>query len=198
MPNCDGLLTADILNDCENPSIGGLEANVLLFNTSDINKAETTYNSTNKLLVTNFELKPEKIGYLLESVKQIHALKFEYVKKELGLDKYKHTFSFVILTPNVANRNKLHEMNGGRFTVMVQTLYKGVASAEQFLIGGYDSGMELQIVNYASNENDGTISVELSSVENYEEPKPVLTFLDTDASTSQTAFTNKFSTITPP
>lgn len=197
MPNCDGLLTADILNDCENPAIGGLEANVLFFNTPDINKSATTYNSTNKLLVTNFELKAEKIGYLLESVKQIHALKFEYVIKELGLNKYKHTISFVILNPTVANRNKMHEMNGGRFTVMVETIFKGASSAEPFLIGGYDSGMELQVVTYASNENDGTISVEMTSVENYEEPKPVLTFLDTDYATSKALFDAKFTEVTP-
>lgn len=192
MPSCDGLLSGDILNDCLNPSVGGLEANVLLFNSEDINKSATTYDASNKLIVTNFQVKTGKTGYLLESVKQIHALKFEYVKKELGNDRYKHTFSFVILNPTAANRNKLFEMNGGRFTVMVESKFKGASSAEPFLIGGYDSGMELQTIAYASNENDGTISVEMTSVESYEEPKPILTFLDTDYATSKALFDAKF------
>ena len=192
MANCDGLMTGDILAACETIGVAGLEANVLLFNSADVNKTATTFNSTNKLLVENFELKTDKTGFLLESVKQIHALKWEYVKKELGYDKYKHTFTFVVLAPTVANRNKLYEMNGGNFVVMVETKYKGTSNTEPFLIGGYDLGMEMQVATYATNENDGTISVELSSVETLEEPKPLLTFLDTDYATSKALFDAKF------
>ena len=52
--------------------------------------------------------------------------------------------------------------------------------------------MELQTATFSTNENDGTISVEMSSVDGYEEPKPVLTFLDTDYPTSKTLFNAKF------
>jgi hypothetical protein len=192
MPNCDGLLAGNILNDCDNSVIGGIEVDVMLFNLSDINKVATTYNTTNKLLVDNFELKAGKTGFLLDGVKQVNALKWELVKKELGNDKYKHTFTFVILNPSVANRKLLADMNGGYFAVMVETKWKGASSAEPFLIGGYDSGMQLQTATFSTNENDGTISVEMSSVEGYEEPKPVLTFLDTDYATSKTLFDAKF------
>ena len=195
MPNCDGLLTGDILNDCSNPAIAGLEANVILVNTGDIKKSATTFSATNSLKVTNFELNAGKIGSLLESVKQIHALKFEYVKKELSNDRYKHTFAFIILNPTAENRKILHEMNGGYFTVIVEAKYKGADSEEAFLIGGYDAGMQLQVMTYASNENDGTISVEMSSVDSYEEPKPILTFLDTDYETTKALFDAKFTAV---
>lgn len=195
MPSCDGILSGDILNDCLNQSVGGVEVNVLLFNMDDINKSATTFNSTNKLLVDNFELKTGKIGYLLEGVKQTNILKWELVKKELGNDKYKHTFSFIVLNPTVANRNKLFEMNGGRFAVMVEAKFKGASLAEPFLLGGYDSGMEFSTNTWASNENDGTILVEMTSVENYEEPKPVLTFLDTDYATSKALYDAKFTEV---
>jgi hypothetical protein len=33
---CEGLITADILFDCNNPSVGGLETDVLLINAEDI------------------------------------------------------------------------------------------------------------------------------------------------------------------
>lgn len=193
MANCDGLIAGDILNDCLNSSIAGLEANVTLFNIEDIKKSSTTFDALNPLKVTNFELNTGKTGYLLESVKQVHLLKYERVKKELGNDKFKHTFSFRILNPTVENRNKLFEMNGGYFAVMVEAKWKGANNAEPFLLGGYDSGMQIQVETYASNENDGTIAVELSSVDGYEEPKPLMTFLDTDYQTSKTLFNNKFS-----
>jgi len=195
MAVCDGLLAGDILNDCNNSVIAGIEVDVLLFNLKDINKTATAFDTTNKLLVENFELNTGKTGYLLEGVKQVNALKWELVKKDLGNDKYKHTFSFVILNPTVANRKLLADMNGGYFAVMVETKWKGAGSTEPFLIGGYDSGMQLQTATFSTNENDGTISVEMSSVDGYEEPKPTLTYLDTDYTTSKTTFTNKFSAI---
>ena len=190
--NCDGILTGDILNDCANSVIGGIEVDVLIFNKSDIKRTSTTFDSTNPLLITNLESNAGKSAYKLEGVKQVNFLKSELVKKELGNDKYKQSFTFVVLNPTVENRKKLFEMNNGYYTVMVELKWKGATGTESFLIGGYDSGMQIQTSVQATNENDGTISVEMSSVEGYEEPKPLLTFLDTDYATSKLLFDAKF------
>jgi hypothetical protein len=192
MPICDGLLTADILNDCENSAIAGIEADVLIFNNQEINRTATTFDAVKKLLITDLVLNTGKTGFLLEGVKQVNALKMELVKKELGNDKYKHTFSFLILNPTEANRRALDTMNGGYFSVLVETKFKGALNAEPFLLGGYASGMQLLTATFATNENDGTISVEMSSVDGFEEPKPLFTVLDTDYATTKTAFNAKF------
>lgn len=190
---CDGLLTSDILFDCANAMVGGVEVNVLLFNHKDIDKSTVTFSATNKMVMTNFQLKSGKTGYLFQGVKQVNALKNELVKKELGPDKWKHTFSGIILNFSAENKERLMEMSeGGKYAVMVELKWKGASAIEAFQLGGYDSGLELNVATWATNENDGTITIELSSSEGYEESKQVYTVLETDYTTTLTAFGNKF------
>jgi len=191
--SCDGLLTSDILFDCDNAMVGGIEVNVLLFNHKDIDKVATTIDPTNKTKVTNFALKAGKTGYLLQGIKQVNALKFELVKKEMGPDKYKHSFAGLLLNLSSANKQRLLEMSqGGFYAVMVELKWKGASNAEAFQLAGFDSGLELQVSTWSTGENDATVSIELSSKEGYEESKPVLSVLETDYTTTATAFTNKF------
>lgn len=190
---CDGLLTSDILFDCANAMVGGVEVNVLLFNHKDIDKSTVTFSATNKMVMTNFQLKSGKTGYLFQGVKQVNALKNELVKKELGPDKWKHTFSGIILNFSAENKERLMEMSeGGKYAVMVELKWKGASAIEAFQLGGYDSGLELNVATWATNENDGTVTIELSSSEGYEESKQVYTVLETDYTTTLTAFGNKF------
>jgi hypothetical protein len=191
---CDGLLTGDILFDCDNQMVGGIEVDVLIFNHSDIDKVATTFDSTNKSIITNFALKSGKTGFLLEGVKQINSLASSLVIKEMGNDKESHVFSGVVLNFSAQNKQRLHEMKGGDFAVMVQLKWKGASSEDAFQIGGFDVGMRLTEVNFATNENDAVVSFVLSSIDGFEESKPILTVLDTDYATTSTAFTNKFAT----
>jgi hypothetical protein len=189
---CDGILSGDILADCENPMVGGLEVNVLLVNHSDIDKTACTFSPTNKTVLTNFQLKSGKTGYLLEGVKQINSLSTELVPKETSQDKMKHMFSGMILNYSADNKAKLYDMIGGLFAVIVELKWKGVAGADAFQIGGFDSGMRLSAVTWSSKENDGNISFELSSVEGYEETKQTLSIFETSYALTSTAFGNKF------
>lgn len=190
---CEGLLTSDILFDCDNSMVGGIEVDVLIFNHKDIDRAACTISGTNKTVMTNFALKAGKTGYLFQGVKQVNALKFELVKKELGPDKFKHTFAGTILNFSSENKERLMELaEGGKVAVMVELKWKGASSADAFQLGGFESGLELQVATWATNENDATIAFELASSEGYEEPKPVLTVLETDYATTATAFANKF------
>ena len=190
---CENILTGAILNDCANAMVGGIEVNVLLFNHADIDKSACTFSATNNTLMTNFQLKAGKTGYLFEGVKQANSLKSELVIKENGINKHKHTFTGVILQFSADNKERLMELaNGGKVAVMVELKWKGAGNAEAFQLGGYESGLNLTSYNWATNENDGTVQIELSSEENYEEPKIPLTVLETDYTTTATAFGNKF------
>lgn len=190
---CKGLLTGDILFDCDNAMVAGLEVNVLLFNHKDIDKVASTFSATQKTKVTNFALKAGKTGYLLQGVKQVNALRFELVKKELGPDKFKHTFAGVILNLSTENKEQLLEMSrGGLYAVIVELKWKGTGNTEAFQLGGFDCGLELMVGTFDSNVNDGVVSIELSSKDGYEETKPILTVLETDYTTTATAFSNKF------
>jgi hypothetical protein len=190
---CEGLFTVGLLNDCENPMIAGIEVDLLFFNTRDIDKTASVFSSTEKTLMTNFQLKPSKTGLLIQGVKQINSLKSELVKKERTADRFKHTFSGVMLNLSTANKDRLLEMaSGANLAVMVQLKFKGNLSKDAFQLSGFDSGLELATANWASNENDGTLSFELISVDGYEETKPLITVLETDYATTATLFANKF------
>ena len=190
---CDGLLTSDILFDCANSMVGGIEVNVLMVNHSSIDKSAVTFDATNKMIMTNFQLKSGKSGYLFQGVKQVNSLKFELVKKEMGPDKFKHTFAGTILNFSAENKERLMELSeGGKVAVIVELKWKGAAAADAFQLAGYDSGLELQVATWSTSENDGVISIELSSVDGYEETKPVFTLKETDYATTATAFGNKF------
>lgn len=190
---CDGLITSDILFDCDNPSIAGLEVNVLLFNRADIDLTAVTFDATNKLLMTNFQLKTGSTGYLLKGVKQVNSTSFEQVVKETGTDKVNHTFNGLILTPTVDNKLQLQNMkDGGDLVAIVEKKYKGEDNVEAFEVLGYNSGLKLTASTYNSNENDGAITFALTSEDGYEEPNYPYNLLQTDYAATQTAFGNKF------
>lgn len=190
---CEGLITADILFDCANPSIGGLETDVLLINIEDINIATTTTDSTNKIKLTNLALKATKTAFLLQGVKQINGTSYELIKKEFGPDKFKHMFSGVILNPSASNKlQATHLSEGGKYVVVVEQKWKGASNADAFQVYGLKSGLELMTLTHNSKENDGTISFTLESTEGFEEPTVPMTLLETDYATTKTAYDAKF------
>lgn len=193
MPNCDGLLTGDILFDCEAPAKAGLEVDVILLNREDIDIDATTVSPTNKILLTNLALKATKTGFLIKGVKQIFAANQELVKKEIGTDKWKHTFTGAILSISAENKLRLQEMSeGASLVAVIHTKFKGVDNEDAFHVLGYDQGLELATSTWASNENEGTMQFELSSADGYEETTMVRTLLETDYATTKTAFDAKF------
>lgn len=190
---CEGLITANILFDCENPPIGGIETDVLLINADDINITTTTFDPTNKVLLTNLALKATKVGFLLQGVKQINGANSELVKKEFGPDKFKHVFSGVILNPSAANKLQATYLSeGSKYVVVIEQKWKGADNEDAFVVLGLKSGLELQTMTWNTKENDGTISFTLESTEQYEEPTLPLTLLETDYATTKIAFDAKF------
>ena len=78
---CDGLLTTDILFDCDNAPKGGIEVNVLLANKEQIDISAVTIDAGNKLKMTNFQMLSGNSAVLLKGVKQVQGLSNELVKK---------------------------------------------------------------------------------------------------------------------
>lgn len=193
MNDCKGFLDGDIEYDCANGSVGGLETNVNIINRDDINQASITFDPNNKMIMTGFQLKSGKTGFLLQGVKQVNSSLFELVKKETSADKKKHTFNGVILTLSAENKLQLEKMSeGGSYVVIVEKKWKGESDKDAFDVLGIDAGLELNAATFNSNENDGTATFELSSVDGFEEPKFPVNLLLSDYMTTKTAFTNKF------
>lgn len=188
-----GLIDNDFLFDCDDSPIGSLETDVLIVNRGDVDYTAVSYDGVNGNIITNFQLKAGKTGYLLQGIKQENSSGYEIVKKEFGPDAFKHTFNGVILTPNAVHKNQLDKMSkGGSYIAVVQRKYKGINNADAFEVYGVDNGLELESASYSSNENSGTISFVLASVEGFEERESPKTLLETDYATTLTAFDNKF------
>jgi hypothetical protein len=191
--DCTGNLTQDILFDCTNAPIGGIEQNVLLINKEDIDITSITYNETNEMIVTDFTLKAGKKGYMLTGVKQANGKAWELVKKENAPDKFKHTFSGVIFNPSAQNKQQAGNLaKGAKYVAIVEQVWKGAESKDAFEILGLSSGLEITTMTNNSKENDNMIMFELSSADGFEETSMPKTLLDVDYTATKTAFENKF------
>ncbi len=191
--DCTGSLTADILFDCTNAPVGGIEQNVILIAKDDIDVVNTTTDASNRVLVTNLQLKPGKTGHLLSGVKQSNGKAWELVKKENAPDKFKHTFSGVIFNPGADNKQQADSLaKGAKYVVVVEQVWKGSSSKDAFEILGLTSGLELMSMTNSSKENDNMILFELASSDGFEETTMPRTLLDGDYTATKTAFTNKF------
>ena len=193
--NCTSELVADILRNCDNPPIAGIETNVIFINSDDIDRTATTYLPADKLVMTNLALKAGKSGVLIEGVKQINVALAELVKKETSQDRFAHGFTGTLLSDiGSAKKNLQAFAEGARVVVVIETKFKGVQQKEAFHVLGYDQGLEISTGNWSTAENDGAWTFELRSTDGYEEPKVPMTLLETDYNTTKVAFDNKFAT----
>lgn len=195
MANClTDRLAADIMNDCENLSIAGIEADILLIPHGDVDKTATTIDATNPLLVTDLVLKAGKTGFLLQGVKQTNGYNHEFVPgDEQTPDKSRHVVRGRILTPSAANRNQANKLGKGEgYMAVVNKKYKGKDSKDAFLILGWDAGLYLSSKSENSLENDGAILLELGSKDTMLEKDDPKVLLETDYDTTKAAFDNKF------
>ena len=193
MADCTAELTANILLDCDNLPIAGLEVNIWIFNKQDIDTTAVTFDPTNRVLMTNFQLLSGKVGFKLEGIKQSNAKNYSLVLKENLPDKWLHQFNGVIFNPTAENKLQLSNLSkDGRYVVAVEQLWKGADDESAFEILGYNVGLKLTESVNNSVENENGVTVVLASESNYEETEVPYTLLETDYTTTKTAFDNGF------
>ena len=193
--NCEDKLAADILKDCDNKPIGGIEVNAVILNFEDIDKSTSTLDGVNDLIITNLSTFSGTSGFVLEGIKQVNGVSFEFVPNEEGFDKYKHLFAGVILSPSAANKKSLANMgSGGRYVVVVEKKFKGADQEDAFEVLGWDRGLTMATIVYNSKEADGAIKFELASPDAFEEPEMTRNNLETDYATTKIAFDAKYAT----
>ena len=193
--NCEEKLTADIQKNCDEKPQGGIEVNVVVINYDDIDFANSTFDGSNDLLLTNLATDSGTAGFNIEGIKQTQGASAELVKKEESFDMYKHTFAGVILAPSVENKKRLSEIaSGGRYVVVVEKKWKGTDDEDAFEVLGWNAGLEIATVIWNTKEADGVIKFELASVDGFEETKLPLNNLETNYATTKIAFDAKYAT----
>lgn len=193
--NCEEKLTADMAKNCDTKPVGGIEVNAVLINFDDVDKASSTVDASNDLIITNLATVSGTSGYNLEGIKQINGASWELVKNEEGFDKYKHVFSGVVLAPSAVNKKLLDKvLSGGRYVVVIEKKWKGTSQGDAFEVLGFDSGLVASSAVWNTKEADGSIKFELASEEGFEEPAMSKNNLETNYATTLVAFNAKYAT----
>ena len=188
-------IAGDILIDCDNLAIAGVEDDVVILPHDTVDKTVSTINATNRLLLDVLACTSGNTGFLLEGVKQAQGFLAEFVPSTDTFDKWRHTYDGVIGTPSAANRLQASKLSKGKpYMVVIRRRYKGAAKAEEFIVLGWDAGLYVTAMTENSRENDGMIKFTLASKDITLEYDMFRTLLDTDNGTTLTAFTNKFAT----
>ena len=188
-------LAADFLNDCDNLSITGIEADVILIPHAVVDKTVSIINATNRILLDNLASTSGNSGFKLEGVKQLNGYNWEFVPSEETTDKYRHVFSGIILTPSAANRLSASKMaKGESYMVVIHKKYKGASQADAFLVLGWDTGLYITEMTENSKEADSAIKFVLSSKDDSLEYDMPRVLLETNHATTLIAFNNKFAT----
>lgn len=193
MALCTAELTANMLLDCDNLPIAGLEVNAWIFNKQDVDRSAVTFDVTNDVLMTNFQLLSTKVGFKIEGIKQSNAKNYSLAVKENSFDKWVHQFNGIVFNPTAANKQQINNLSkDGRYVVIIEQLWKGAGDASAFEVLGYGVGLKLTESVNNSVENDNGISFTLASEAGYEEQSVPYTLLETDYATTKTAFDNGF------
>ena len=186
---------ADIVKDCDNTPVMGIEQRLVLINVEDLPATGIEFDVTlPSALITGITLNALKTGYEVQGIKQIMSYTNGLETAEDSENGIKHALSGIrIYDPSEQTRNQVNKfVRGARVFAVLERKWKGEANAHAFLFFGLKFGLELSELTDSSNENDGTIVMGLSTPAGFKEPYLPHIYRDTDYPTSLTAFNNKF------
>lgn len=191
MSNCIEKLTANISYDCTTTqrAKGGLETKAVIINRSDLDYTSLTQSGAT---VTNLSLKAGATGYEIGWVKQLGNTASEFSVND-GLDTFNHSFACRVFGQSATDAERIKELSTGEFLMVVETKFKGANNADAYKIFGYENGLKMSEGTFTSLENDGSFLFTLSSVENFGESYPWLTYLETNYVTTKAKFDGLFS-----
>lgn len=188
-------ISDDILLDCDNLSIAGVEDDIVIIPFEAVDKSATTINATNRLMLDDLITKTGTTGYKLEGIKQAQGFNSEFVPSTETFDKWRHVLDGVIGTPTPENRLQASKLAKGKpYMLVVRRRYKGPNNTSSFLVLGWDAGVYITAMTENSRESDGAIKFTFSSKDvslEYDMPRNLL---DTDYDTTLVSFNNKFAT----
>lgn len=194
MSICENI-SADILRDCTNKPVRGIEQSLVLINVDDLPASGITFDGTNpSSLITALSLASGKTGYKIDGIKNIMNYTNSFENGEDAESGVMHSIAGIrINDPSAAIRAEINKFIGGaKVFAVLERKWKGTNNASAFLFFGLKFGLELTELADASNENDGTTVLTLSTPTGDKEPYLPHIYLDTDYDTSKTTFNNKF------
>jgi hypothetical protein len=185
----------DILRECDNKPVLGIEQRLVLINTEDLPATGITFDTTlPSSLITQLQLATGKTGYEVQGIKQIMNYTNSLEASEDSDNGVIQSLAGIrIYDPSETIRDEVNKfVAGAKVYAVLERKWKGTDNKHAFLFFGLKFGLELTELTDNSNENDGTIVMTLSTPSGFKEPYLPHIYRDTDYATSLTAFNNKF------
>lgn len=177
-----GKLVQNMIYDCQNPVIGGVEAVVYLFNRSDI--AAYVRDDTNPQIIKDITMVTGAKGFRYEGYNTSVKPKTTFVKKDYSA-RFDHSVDLVIFLKGSDVKAEIEKLGTSRVVAVIENVHKSGDSA--FEIFGTDLGLELTTLTSDPNDanSEGAYVVNLTSPANFKEPHMPATLYDTDYATTK-------------
>ena len=184
MGRCDTKIAQDIVLDCDNISQKGVEAEGVIVNYADINKAACTRTGN---ILSALALVSGARGYKIV-VPEGSPFNGALIEAAVGTyrTKWNKTVAFVVLNsgPDVSH-DVIDKLANGKFVVILQNKFAGSDGKNTFEVYGFEQGLKLSAGarDLNSDDTDGGWSVTLQE---QQAPSSGLFLYDTDLSTTKT------------
>lgn len=170
MAKCDELIKRDIGPNCEDPLVGGYEAEGVIINRRDIDWGAVEFEDGSNNVITNLPLKTGKRGY--EIVQENDAFSGSNKTLAVGTNRNGFTHNVNILIPDAGpevSQDIIDPMgtNSDGFVVIRRNKYKGLISQEgknTFEVSGFFKGLKASAADQDpySQDTDGAWSFTLT------------------------------------
>lgn len=193
--NVCGVVLNNLVFDCNNKAVGGINQTIKLINRCDINVDDWTIDTgstdecSHQIEFTGTD--PASLGAITVSAmpgKRLLRAAFSISNDEYGWY-YTHMvdlFSQGLSQSALCNIKALG--NGAELVAIVEQNYKGQGNLDAFQVYGWHTGLKLSDLAFDSNENNGNTIIPLSSLDPGLEPEPPYTLLMTDYETTKAFF----------
>jgi len=132
-----GTLSANITANCDSPIVAGVGSTAYLINYDDWQNATVTADPANPLAIEVLTLATGSNIYKIEEV-AANAIRPKYdVARESGLVRFKHTVDLRVERDDVATKEKIQNLNLGRFVIIVFT------NSQKVEVFGADAGLTI-------------------------------------------------------
>lgn len=184
MGNC-GKITASILNDCNNPLIGGVSDELILINKEDIIDYEVNVDNPQIIEGINLVTSPATRAYKIEGYKSSVEPQVDLVPNQYR-SSWAHQVLFRVFSNTPETKEVIEGIKDGTLVAIVKNNNQGVGGNAVYELFGKGVGLYLKVATSAKNDSEtqGAYILTLATPDNQKEPKVPATIYNTDLATT--------------
>lgn len=188
---CNKKVTAELVNDCAVDPVLGLSRGVII-NYDDLDFTTLTQTAST---ITDLATKSGTQGFAVSWLKRMGSNNNSLQASPTDREGFTHSFACQLAGFSADNAERIDELKGGKFIIVAESNFGGVADADKFKVFGITAGLYLTEAIHSSNENGGAITYVLSTLEGDKEKYLYNTVLETDYATTKASFDALFATV---